>query len=165
MPYKNKEDRNRRARERREERRPDEVERLLRYAIVDDETGCWRCRLPHNNKGYAWCKRDGRYVLAHRLSYELFIGPIPDGLEIDHVRARGCRYRDCINPAHLEAVTHAINSQRGDTGKATGARNRAKTKCPKGHLIDGVRKSGAHKGERYCKTCRQIYRRKRRAAA
>lgn len=48
-------------------------------------------------------------IYAHRLSYELFVGPIPDGYELDHL----CRNRGCVNPAHLEAVTHRVNVLRG----------------------------------------------------
>jgi hypothetical protein len=50
--------------------------------------------------------------LAHRVSYEFYQGPIPEGHEIDHVWQRGCRSRQCINPEHLEAVTHQENVRR-----------------------------------------------------
>lgn len=53
-----------------------------------------------------------RPVLAHRFAYELWVGPIPDGLTIDHVRARGCNSTLCVNPAHLEPVTLADNIRR-----------------------------------------------------
>lgn len=56
----------------------------------------------------------GRRVMVHRVSYETFIGPIPKGLEIDHL----CRVKVCANPEHLEAVTHQENVRRGDLALA-----------------------------------------------
>ena len=76
---------------------------------------CLRWTAAHTEKGYVriW---DGRaYRRAHIVAYELAHGPVPDGLELDHVRERGCRFRDCVNPRHLEAVTHAENLRRRST--------------------------------------------------
>lgn len=53
------------------------------------------------------------HVPAHRFAYEQFVGPIPEGLELDHVKARGCSSKLCVNPEHLEPVTHAENRRRG----------------------------------------------------
>jgi len=72
--------------------------------------------------------------LAHRVAYELNHGPIPVGLTIDHVKARGCQYRHCVNDAHLELVTRVENVMRGE---GFGPMNAAKTKCPKGHPYSG----------------------------
>jgi len=55
---------------------------------------------------------DGRKVYVHRLVYERTIGPVPEGWDVDHVAARGCRSKKCINPDHLEAVTHGENQKR-----------------------------------------------------
>ena len=74
-----------------------------------DESGCWEwtaCRLP-NGYGQFW--HSGRLSLAHRVSYQCLVGPIPDGLELDHL----CRTRGCVNPSHLEAVTRNENILRG----------------------------------------------------
>ena len=65
---------------------------------------------------------------AHVVAYELLIGPVPDGLELDHL----CRVPACVNPSHLEAVTHAENCRRGRAG----AHNADKTHCPRGHPYD-----------------------------
>lgn len=55
---------------------------------------------------------DGQFVAHHVTSFVLFVGPIPDGCEIDHVRERGCVTKRCANPAHLDAVTHSENIKR-----------------------------------------------------
>lgn len=103
------------------------------WAKVDKSAGpdaCWRWTGGTFNHGYAQFWFEGRNVLAHRFAYELCIGPIPDGATIDHVRARGCRFTDCVNPAHLEPVTMRENLLRGDTFQAA---NAAKTHCIHGH--------------------------------
>jgi hypothetical protein len=85
-----------------------------------------------DRKGYGRISlggRGGRKVLVHRLAYELEVGPIPDGLVIDHVKDRGCRHRHCANVAHLEPVTNEENLRRG---KHSGPTKR-KTHCLRGH--------------------------------
>lgn len=93
---------------------------LAEYAI-DPDTGCWRWLRGKSSGGYgmAWIKVDGvpKRVYAHRLVYERHKGAIPEDMTLDHVKARGCRYRDCVNPDHLEPVTHAENSRRGARAK------------------------------------------------
>ena len=81
-------------------------------------------------------------VMAHRFAYELLVGPIPDDLELDHL----CRNTCCVNPEHLEAVTHLENMRRRHLREAT--------HCAQGHPYDeentGWRDGGKH---RYCKAC------------
>ena len=84
------------------------------WAKVDKSGDCWiwtGCRIRH---GYGRISGPGRKpLLAHRVAYELTYGPIPDGLELDHL----CRNPSCVRPDHLEPVTHLENVRRGDKGK------------------------------------------------
>ena len=73
--------------------------------VVDNETGCWLWIRSLDGKGYGMFGSAGR---AHRWSYKKFVGPIPGGFELDHL----CRVRRCVNPAHLEPVTHEENVRR-----------------------------------------------------
>ena len=69
---------------------------------------CWVWTASVNNVGYGQLKDGPRTAKAHRLSYEWCVGPIPDGLVIDHL----CRVRRCVNPDHLQPVPQMVNSQR-----------------------------------------------------
>ena len=79
--------------------------------IVDESTGCWVWQWCKNRKGYGRVRVDGnaRSVSAHRYYYEKLVGPIPDGMEIDHL----CKNPSCVNPRHLEPVTMLTNIRRG----------------------------------------------------
>lgn len=82
-------------------------ERLERYTSRED-SGCWRWTGTRDSQGYPFLNVDGVPRRAHRLMYERVAGPIPAGLELDHL----CRVRDCINPSHVEPVTHSENMRR-----------------------------------------------------
>ena len=86
---------------------------VARY--VEDSTGCWIWQGRTNNLGYGVVSIDGRETYAHRWTYAQRSGPIPKGADIDHL----CRRPPCVNPAHLEAVTHAENLRRGAGTKLT----------------------------------------------
>jgi len=88
-----------------------------------------------------------RAIPAHRFAYELLIGPIPEGAELDHL----CRNRCCVNPSHLEPVTRKENILRGNGITAQNAR---KTHCPKGHPYDEANTILITNGGRKCRACR-----------
>lgn len=134
-------------------RYPSPIDRLLARSVEDDD--CWTYTGPTNASGYSRLRvGDGRKAFGHRVSYEFFIGPIPDGLTFDHL----CRNTSCVNPWHGDLVPLEINSLRQIAG--TGFENRNKTHCPIGHPLSGENlrfasgnAEGAPNG-RVCRTCR-----------
>lgn len=131
------------------------IERVLaRIVLGEIEYGdgdrCWLWPGAKDGDGYATVWLDGRMVSAHRVSYLSLVGPVPDGLVLDHWR---CQTRTCVNPAHLEPVTNKENVLRG-TGFAPQLASR--THCPMGHaLVEGnLRKAKFEKtGRRECARC------------
>jgi hypothetical protein len=126
------------------------------FQRVDKTDGCWLWTGRKNTKGYGRLTIDGRTTGAHRWSYEYHVGPIPEGLVIDHL----CRNRGCVNPDHLEPVTQKENVRRGEAGQ--------RTHCYAGHeftpenTIMRTSPSVSHP-YRVCKTCRQATQRAWRA--
>lgn len=94
------------------------------------KTPCWIILRVPNSNGNTRLHIGRQFILGHRYFYEKFKGPIPDGLEIDHL----CRVRNCVNPDHLEAVTRAINVQRGRNSILT----REDVYKIKGHIASGM---------------------------
>jgi hypothetical protein len=116
------------------------------FSIPEPNTGCtlWLKHLAPN--GYGTVAVGGRVRYAHRVAFELAKGPIPSGLQIDHL----CRVRSCINPQHLEAVTQKVNWFRGFSPPALNAK---KTHCRRGHLLDSRHFVYGKARGRYCSTC------------
>ena len=114
---------------------------------IDASGDCWEWTGYVNPDGYGRVGIRGRYLLAHRVIWEALVGPIPDGLEIDHL----CRNLPCVNPDHLEVVTHAENLRRGISGLL----NRNKTHCSVGHPYFGENLYKSPDGARRCRTCRR----------
>ena len=133
------------------------ADRLLGKVCVCP-SGCWIWLGVIANTGYGEVRFLGRKWLAHRLSYENFVGPIPDGLVIDHL----CRQPSCINPAHLEPVTIGENVRRGMSLAAQRARQ---TECLRGHPFDDTNTSIRANGSRRCRRCAAEAMRARRARA
>lgn len=104
--------------------------------------GCWLWPGSLRSAGYAQVKWQGRPTLAHRVAYELLVGPIPDGLELDHT----CNVVRCVNPAHMEPVTHAENRRRSQERR---------TRCRHGHEYTPANTYHDPNGVRHCRTCRQ----------
>lgn len=123
--------------------------------VVDETTGCWLWTAGLNGQGYGHFSLDGRMQRAHRVAYELLVGPVPEGLELDHL----CRVRRCVNPAHLEAVTHRENTLRGDTVPASRAKL---THCKRGHPLEPPHLRRTSNGSRRCWTCEKQLQRERR---
>ncbi len=129
-------------------------ERLL--DLIDKDRDCWVWTGSTNHAGYGRLTTGSRTDntrrtrSAHRVSYEVFKGEIPDGLTIDHL----CRNRKCINPEHLEAVTIKENIHRGNP---LWKQESARTHCPKGHEYteDNIYRYATKHGGfcRNCKTC------------
>jgi hypothetical protein len=131
------------------------LDRVANKFTIDD--GCWEWVAAKNRDGYGLVAvqsntASGHTTLqAHRVVYELFVGPIPDGMQIDHL----CRNPGCVRPDHLEPVTHKENMARAVWP------NRWKTHCHRGHAFDETntywRKD--RPGMRGCKTCNNLTRR------
>lgn len=135
------------------ELREQDIQRFESKTVRGD--GCWTWTGAHyKNSGYAMFAMrdlDGKWrpTVGHRVAYQIHRGPIPDGLQLDHL----CRNRGCVNPDHLEAVEQRVNIARG-VGQSV--LNAAKTHCPKGHEFTPentyVRPTGKHRS-RECRTC------------
>lgn len=124
----------------------------------DDE--CWPW-LGGTSRGYGRFQygsyREPLTRLAHVVAYELLIGPIPPGLELDHI----CRNPRCVNPAHLEAVTHRENMRRGVAHNNVGWRA-SMTHCLRGHEFTPANTYRDKRGSRHCRECQRARNRARR---
>lgn len=132
--------------------RPQPLEPRL-WAKVEKTETCWLWRGGKDGRGYGIIRAAGRLQKAHRVTYELLVGPIPEGMQIDHL----CRVKGCVNPAHMEPVTGLVNTRRAYVGLVK------RSKCPKGHPYtgDNLMNWGQTSGDQRCRTCeRERYRRR-----
>ena len=119
------------------------IRQKIEHFVPDrHHNGCW-IWTGALSRGYGMIQLGGSLRRAHRVSYEEYVGPIPDGMQIDHVSKRGCTSKACVNPAHLEPVTSKENTNRYHGGV-----------CKRGHAMDGLTTS-SRGPKRYCKTCRR----------
>lgn len=99
---------------------------------------CWQWKLRPSSNGYGSFSVNNHPVLVHRWAYKFLVGPIPEGLTIDHL----CRNRMCVRPSHLEPVTQAENNRRSIRHAIE------RIKCKKGHLFT------QGKNQKHCRTCK-----------
>lgn len=132
--------------------------RFWRKVDKNGPNGCWEWTAALKSSGYPNFWDGTRNVPGHRFSYELLVGPIPEGLNIDHL----CRNPLCVNPAHLEPVTQRENVLRGVGFAATNAQM---THCIRGHEFTPENTYVTAKGQRHCRACgalrARVYKRRR----
>jgi hypothetical protein len=117
--------------------------------VTENRDGCWEYAVGRAGTDYRQIRyRDSRGVVvlryAHRVAYERMVGPVPDGLQLDHL----CRNRMCVNPQHLEPVTAGENTRRARA---------LITHCPQGHPYDDANTGRSPDGtKRYCHECKRL---------
>lgn len=121
------------------------------YAVA--ESGCWEWKRSLNSRGYGLISEKGVVMLAHRVGYELLVGPIAEGMTVDHL----CRNKRCVNPGHFEIVTRSENSRRGTPGN--------KSHCLRGHAMTPentiIKPRPNGRVIRNCRTCQRDQARER----
>ena len=123
--------------------------RFIEKVRFSPKTSCWLWTGAKNPYGYGCISVQRKTVLAHRLAYEILVEPIPEGLVIDHL----CRVPSCVNPAHLEPVTSAENTRRGDTVQSK--------HCRRGHERTKENTYVSSTGARACRMCQNTNQSKR----
>lgn len=145
------------------------IDRIFAKVAVD-EHGCWLWRGATIPSGYALVKLpSGEQPPVHRFVYEYFRGPIPEGLQIDHL----CRVRHCCNPWHLEPVSARENVRRGVNARRGGSGSIAEDPCavaalsaepdpryskrtmycPRGHAYSAENTRVTRDGQKHCRAC------------
>lgn len=130
------------------------------FGKVDKTESCWLWTGSVDHRGYGRFYFRGRNYLAHRAAHELLIGPISEGLTIDHL----CRVKTCVNPDHLEPVTLLENMLRVPRKpKPPKVPKPLAKRCGKGHEFTPentgyrLRTTGSKRSFRYCITCKRQY--------
>ena len=120
----------------------EQLARFLDKVIISPD-GCWEWMAYRDTCGYGIFRLGDRMYTAHRVAYEHFVGPIPEGKEMDHL----CRNRGCASPYHVEPVTHAENIGRSPL--------KCPTHCKRGHELTPANRyaGGPRKGRGRCRQC------------
>lgn len=135
-----------------------ETERFWAKVDLNGEGGCWLWTAA-TSRGYGrFTDENGRQIAAHRWGYTRLVGPIPEGLVLDHL----CRVRNCVRPEHLEVVTERENILRGVGLAAIAAK---KEQCPSGHPYNESNTRISPDGWRQCRVCDREQTARRRARA
>lgn len=121
-------------------------ERLWERIDKTAPNGCWLWQGALNAAGYGAVGKDNKVLRVHRVTYELLVGPIPEGMQLDHL----CRVRACCNPQHLEPVTNKENWLRGQHHTAVMLRE---NKCKRGHEMTEENTYWRKNGGRLCRAC------------
>jgi hypothetical protein len=120
--------------------------------VTELPNGCWQWDGHRSPGGYGQCKAKAltgqRVIVAHRMFYLVLVGPIPDGLQLDHL----CRHPSCVNPSHMEIVTARENTLRGTSMVA---QNAQKTHCKRGHEFTSENTRLLKNDARECRQCRR----------
>lgn len=122
--------------------------RMQSKIAFEPTSGCWLWTGASHPRGYGSVTLLNRTRRAHRAAYEVLVGPVPEGMELDHL----CRTPSCVNPDHLEPVTHRVNVLRG---VGPWALNKRKTHCLRGHLLDEANTQASLDGFRRCRACQR----------
>lgn len=126
-----------------------DLDEQVKIRVRIEDNGCWTWLGKKAKNGYGHIFSLGKTYLAHRISYELYVGKIPRGLVIDHK----CRNRICINPEHLEIVTLKENILRG---KSISAKNSKKIYCKRNHILVGDNLVKRDDNIRQCRLCKNL---------
>jgi hypothetical protein len=128
----------------------------LMFRTAETGSGCWSWIGSIDQHGYGKVRVAGKTLATHRVAYETFVGPVPDGLVLDHMchnadkgcpGGPSCSHRRCLNPEHLEPATRSMNAVRG---RGHGS----ETHCIRGHEFTPENTYVDSAGHRHCRTCR-----------
>lgn len=125
--------------------------RFIENIRINLQTGCWDWQGKLNRDGYGYFTTDRKWWSAHKFFYVYIVGEVTEGLELDHL----CRNRKCVNPEHLDPVTHLENVRRGDRV--------SREFCKNGHHLETVgiyKENGPHGKTKRCAECARIATRK-----